>query len=507
MTVANSFNFSVLDNDSIMTLCREDGNCFVDSDLNIHVAHDGDARRDSLIAVINAVRNLRHGAEPNINLISADSVSRTLQEGFSLENTPKGSSGDKNQDTEVSKRLKNILTLCLKKGASDIHILVKNHKTSIKVRVDGRLVPLMTDQNKEYGAELTALIFGYYSGSEEPYSPLTPNAGSFTERLSINGEPARPWDWRSSLLPNSSTKDDTECTKTVLRCLTPINDHVPSFEEMGMHQDHISILTDAFNQAHGGILISGPTGSGKTTLAMAALNTIPDHRNVNTLEDPPEWALSGISQTRIDYGKNAKGDTRDFAFYGKVLFRQDPDVIFFGELRDKRSAAEFTHLGESGHLVFGTTHTSSATGIVTKIVDHLAVPKSVAGSPDVFSVFTHQRLARKLCPKCSIPFDQAPEEKKKLLTKSLGNNLGKCRVRNPSGCSHCIEGEKGRTLVMEVIAIKDADRDFIAEGDALRWRRALIEGGWKPIQHYAREKVREGVCDIESVAEQIRDLI
>ena len=507
MNIATSIQHSVIENDSIMALCREDGKVFVDSSLMIHTASESDTRRESLINVINAVRSLKHGAEPDINLVGLEVITRVLQEGFADIDSAKKNFHGKKSETEVERRLRNILTMCLKKGASDIHILVKNHKTTIKIRVDGRMVPLMKDQNKDYGAELTSFIFSNYPGTEEPYSPLTPNAGGFTERLSIDGEPPRSWDWRSSLLPNNSAKDDTECTKTTLRLLTPINDHVPTFEEMGMHDDHIKVLSYALNQPQGGILMSGPTGSGKTTLGMAALNMIPDHRSVNTLEDPPEWALAGISQTRVDYGKNAKGDTRDFAFYGKVLLRQDPDVIYFGELRDKKSAAEFAHLAESGHLLFGTTHTSSATGIVTKLVDHLQVPRSVAASPDVFSVFTHQRLVRTLCCKCSIPYAEAPEEKKKLLTKGLGENLGNCRVKNPDGCEHCTGGEKGRTLVMEVIEIEDLDRDFIAAGDALKWRRALLEKGWNPIQHYAREKVREGVCDIESVAEQIKGLI
>ncbi|MGL6428477.1 GspE/PulE family protein [Aeromonas hydrophila] len=506
MNMAIKNTVSLIDDDEILALCREDKSCFVDENW---VVYTSDPKSDNLNKIITKVKIQLHGKEPNINLADSEVVLNALQVGstLSVETIQKSTKNATNvAPTQVEDRLMGLLARCIRMGGSDIHILVKGKKTIIKCRIDGRLVDISAPQTKEYGAELTAYVFNGHSGSEESYSPLIPNAGSFSKVIAVNNV-QKAWDWRTSMLPVSSSSDDKDCTKTVLRLLTPIRDDIPSFADMGMDEDHIEIIESAFKQAHGAILFSGPTGSGKTTVAMAGLSTIDDGRNINTLEDPPEWTLDGVSQTRIDYGLTKKGKERDFAYYGKVMLRQDPDVIYFGEVRDQKSAAEFTHLSESGHLLIGTTHTSSATGIATKLVEHLRVPSVIASSPDVFSVFAHQRLIRVLCPHCSIPYKNATEEQQATLRRALGDDLGLARVKNSNGCNKCVEGEKGRTLVMEVIVLTDDDRKFIAKGDALAWKIHLLNNGWKNIQHYALKKVRSGVCDIHSAAEQIKDLL
>lgn len=497
--------FVLIDDENILALCREDKCCFVDNSMVIFTS---DPDSENLRKIVNEVKKLRHGADPEIRLVDKNIVLQVLDSGISNTSDAEKANGRNvvAKSTHVEERLMHILTRCIKLGGSDVHILVKGGKTTIKSRVDGRLVELTGTQPKEYGVELTSYIFSAFSGSEETYSPLIPNAGGFNLQINLNNQKRR-WDWRSSMIPVSSSNDDQDCTKTVLRLLTPIREDIPSFSDMGMDDDHIKIIDKALKQPQGAILFSGPTGSGKTTVAMAGLSEIDEERNINTLEDPPEWSLNGVAQTRIDYGLTKKGQVRDFAYYGKVMLRQDPDVIYFGELRDQRGAAEFTHLSESGHLLLGTTHTSSATGIATKLVEHLRVPGVVASSPDVFSVFSHQRLARKVCPHCSIPHEKATEEQRAALVKILGENLGTARFKNPEGCKHCVQGEKGRTLVMEVIELTDEDRAFIAKGDALIWRQHLINNGWKSIQFYAKKKIRAGICDIYSVAEQVKELI
>lgn len=495
----------LLDHDDIIALCREEQECFVDYECVVYTCNP---KGESYRKILQAVTQLKHGLTPQVRAAKKDFIIATLHGGNVevLDDEHSSQKAATIEKTQVEERLMTLLSRCIRLRGSDIHVLVKDGQTLIKARVDGRLIELSAPQSKEYGAELTAYVFTAHSGSEENYSTRVPNAGSFTKEI-LHENKLRKWDWRSSVLPIDSSNDDSDCTKMVLRLLTPIIDKIPTFEEMGMDPEHVTILGRALVQPQGAVLFSGPTGSGKTTIAMAALSTIDEDRNINTLEDPPEWSLKGVSQTRIDYGKTKKGSTRDFAFYGKTLLRQDPDVIYFGEVRDAKSAAEFTHLSESGHLLLGTTHTSSATGIATKLVEHLKVPGVIASSPDVFSVFSHQRLIRKLCPRCSIPFAEATAIKQQAIRALLGDEVEMVRIKSDDGCRHCVGGEKGRTIVMEVIELTDTDRDFIAKGGALEWKRHLVANGWKGLEHYALKKIKAGICDLHSAAEQVKGLL
>ncbi len=496
----------LINNDTILALCLEDQSCFVDEN---NVVYTCNPDSENFQRIVSKMKILLQGREPEIRLSNREEVLSALQAGSTLASEP-GYNHKKAAtavSTQVEERLMGLLAKCIRMRGSDIHILVKGGKSKIQVRVDGRLVELSALQSKEYGAELTAYIFQALGNSEENYSPLVPNAGGFSKLINV-GSKLRMWDWRSSLIPVSGiSADDTDCTKTVLRLLTSIDDKIPSFADMGMDEEHIEILERAIRQPQGAVVLSGPTGSGKTTNAMSALSIVDPERNINTLEDPPEWSLNGVAQTRIDYGKTKNGITRDFTYYAKTMLRQDPDVIYFGEVRDQKSAAEFTHLSESGHLLIGTTHTSSATGIATKLVEHLRVPGVIASSPDVFSVFAHQRLIRKLCPHCSIPYEKASKDQKALLDRVLEHKTENARVKNPEGCNECTMGEKGRTIVMEVIELTDEDRAFVATGNALAWKKHLLENGWRSIQYYALKKVSAGICDINSAAEQVKGLI
>ena len=252
-------------------------------------------------------------------------------------------------------------------------------------------------------------------------------------------------DVRVSTLPNRASE------RVVMRILDKESAGI-SLDLLGMSESTHAILTDALSEPNGIILVTGPTGSGKTTTLYAGLKQLNDgSRNILTVEDPVEYAIEGIGQTQV----NAKVGLT-FAAGLRAILRQDPDVVMIGEIRDRETAEIAVQASLTGHLVLSTVHTNDAVGAITRMRDMKVEPFLLAST---LRAVIAQRLVRKLCEHCRTPI-QADGS----LASLLGFDNGTVVYRE-TGCEHCAHtGFQGRIGVFEAIRIDDTLRKLINDG-------------------------------------------
>jgi general secretion pathway protein E len=247
------------------------------------------------------------------------------------------------------------------------------------------------------------------------------------------------------------------------------------------------------HQSHGIILVTGPTGSGKTTTLYAALSEINSvDKNIITIEDPVEYQLPGIGQIQV----NPKIDLT-FAAGLRSILRQDPDVIMVGEIRDGETARIAIQAALTGHLVFSTLHTNDSFSAITRLLDMGIEPFLVSSS--VIGILA-QRLVRRLCPGCSVP---TPAAESGLAELGLGYMLGEnSRLRLPGpGCPACRQsGYRGRTLIQELLLLDDTVRGYVMKrADAATVREICVARGMTTVRDDGAAKVRAGITTVAEV--------
>jgi general secretion pathway protein E len=263
-----------------------------------------------------------------------------------------------------------------------------------------------------------------------------------------------------------------------------------TLEDLGWADDTYSNIIHLINRPHGILLVSGPTGSGKTTTLYAALSKInqPDI-NILTVEDPVEYQLPGIGQMQV-----ASKIDLTFASGLRAFLRQDPDVIMVGEIRDRETAEIAIQASLTGHLVMSTVHTNDASGAITRLVDMGVEPFLVASS--LIGVLA-QRLIRTLCPSCKRPYTPTADE----LTKSGVKPEKGLVFFKEGGCDVCLStGYKGRSGIYELLLVSETIRQLILKNvDAGTIRRAGIESGMRTLMDDGVRKVRQGLTTYEEV--------
>jgi general secretion pathway protein E len=292
----------------------------------------------------------------------------------------------------------------------------------------------------------------------------------------------REVDIRVSTLPSANGE------RVVLRLLDKQAGRL-NLQHLGMSARDRQLMEAAVRKPHGILLVTGPTGSGKTTTLYASLVSLNDRtRNILTVEDPIEYHLEGIGQTQV----NPKVDMT-FARGLRAILRQDPDVVMVGEIRDKDTAEIAVQASLTGHLVLSTLHTNSAIGAITRLVDMGVEPFLLSSS--LLGVLA-QRLVRVLCPHCKVAY-QADAAECALLGVAAA---APPTLYHPRGCSECHEqGYRGRTGIYELVMFDDQLRTLIhnaaAEQDMLRHARTLGPS----IREDGRRKVLEGLTSLEEV--------
>lgn len=377
-------------------------------------------------------------------------------------------------DTPVIKLVNTMIMQAVRDGASDIHIEPDQDILRIRYRVDGILHEVMsTPKHLQAGVTSRIKIMGDLDISEK----RVPQDGRIQMRI---GE--KDIDIRLSTLPTIFGE------KIVMRLLDKSSIRL-GLEELGFSSDTLKKFKGMIRRPYGLILVTGPTGSGKTTTLYSALNSINSiDKNIITIEDPVEYQLKMVNQVQV----NPKAGVT-FATGLRSILRQDPDIIMVGEIRDRETATIAIQAALTGHLVLSTLHTNDAAGAIARLVDMGAEPFLVASS--LISVAA-QRLVRKICTRCKKAY-QPPED----LLKSLGVKVDRISFMKGDGCQECRStGYSGRIGVYELLSIDEGIRNLIisrASSNAIRTH--AISNGFATLRDEGIKKVLEGQTTAEEV--------
>lgn len=376
------------------------------------------------------------------------------------------------ENAPVVKMVNSIVEQGVKLGASDIHIEAGSEMTRVRMRIDGELQEQMKINRAAHDAIVTRLkIMSNMNIAEK----RAPQDGRF--ELTHDGQQI---DVRVSVLPT------TYGEKVVIRILNTQDNAVATVEELGLTAYNRALFDKIVKSPNGIILVTGPTGSGKSTTLYAILserNKPTD--NIITLEDPVEKKLEGINQVQIN---NKAGLT--FANGLRSILRQDPDVIMLGEIRDAETASIAIRAAITGHLVFSTLHTNDAASTIVRLVDMGIEPYMVSSA--LVGVVA-QRLARKVCPYCKKPHESTEEEIKLLKLE------GPVTFYRGEGCQYCnFTGYKGRTALHEIIVVNSEIKHMInREAKAEEIRQYAQAHDTMLLQDNMRQLVLEGITTPE----------
>ncbi|VXD01770.1 type II secretion system ATPase GspE [Pseudomonas sp. 9Ag] len=387
---------------------------------------------------------------------------------------------EQEDDAPIIRLINAILGEAIKENASDIHVETFEKRLVIRFRIDGILREVVQPKR-----ELAALLVSRIKvmARLDIAEKRIPQDGRISLRVG-----GREVDIRVSTLPSANGE------RVVLRLLDKQAGRL-TLRHLGMSDRDRKVMEQAVQKPHGIILVTGPTGSGKTTTLYASLVTLNDRtRNILTVEDPIEYNLEGIGQTQV----NTKVDMT-FARGLRAILRQDPDVVMVGEIRDQETADMAVQASLTGHLVLSTLHTNSAIGAVTRLVDMGVEPFLISSS--LLGVLA-QRLVRVLCNDCKRAYIADEAE-----CALFGLDSSEApTLYHAEGCDVCRQlGYRGRTGIYELVLFDDTLRSMIhtraAEQDMVRHARRLGPS----IREDGLRKVREGVTTIEEVLRVTRE--
>jgi type IV pilus assembly protein PilB len=380
-------------------------------------------------------------------------------------------------DAPIIKLANSILESAVKEGASDIHLEPYENKFRVRFRIDGKAKTVNTPP-KTIASNLTTRfkIMAKLNIAEK----RLPQDGRI--RIKALGKLI---DLRVSTVPTVFGE------KLVMRLLDRENIKV-SLDNINMRPTDLKRFRDAINLPNGVVIVTGPTGSGKSTTLYAALNELnSEDKNIMSVEDPVEYNLEGINQVQVkeDIGLTFSSALRSF-------LRQDPDIIMVGEIRDTETAEIAIRAALTGHLVLSTLHTNDSVSAITRLID-MGVDRYLIASS--LRLVLAQRLVRKICTHCKQPIN-LPKE---VLLKAGFNEaeLDDIKLYKGKGCSHCLDtGYKGRMAIFEVLPVSEDIREMIINSkdeNAIR-QKALIEG-MLTLKQDGLQKVKQGITTLEEV--------
>ncbi len=383
-------------------------------------------------------------------------------------------------DAPIIRLINLILARAIRQGASDIHFEPYENRLAVRFRIDGVL-----QEVHQRPRELAPLIVSRLKvmAKLDIAEKRLPQDGRITR--SIGGHVI---DMRVSTLPSGSGE------RVVLRLLDRQAGRL-DLAQLGMQPETLALVNECIRKPHGIFLVTGPTGSGKTTTLYAALTQLNSReRNILTVEDPIEYYLDGIGQTQV----NTKVDM-SFARGLRAILRQDPDVVMVGEIRDLETAEIAVQASLTGHLVFSTLHTNTAVGAVTRLRDMGVEPFLLSST--LIGVLA-QRLVRKLCPHCKRPHEASRAECERLGVDPAHPPV----IHSAVGCEECNQmGYHGRTGIYELVVVDETLQRMIHDGagelDLERQARTVSPS----IRADGVAKVLAGVTTIEEVMRVTRE--
>ena len=392
------------------------------------------------------------------------------------------------REAPIAKIVSTLLEFAVRSRASDIHLEPQEDKTRIRYRIDGILHEKLILPKNVHEALVSRIKI--LSGMKIDEKRI-PQDGRFNFRS--DGDEV---DLRVSSLPTVYGE------KIVMRLLKK-SGGIPTLPDLGLRGKALANLEDAILRPHGIIIVCGPTGSGKTTTLYSVLSKINTTRvNIITLEDPVEYQIPGVNQVQVN---PQAGLT--FASGLRSFLRQDPNIILVGEIRDTETADLAIQASLTGHLVFSTLHTNSASGALPRLLDMHAEPFLLASS---MTALVAQRICRRICPTCKEEYEPAlevTEDIKKVLGNLLGNKGDKFKLFRGKGCPECNNtGYFGRLGIFEVLPVSEKIGRLILErSPASEIEKQAVEEGMITMKQDGYLKVVEGISTIEEVLRVAQD--
>lgn len=457
---ADPSNIYVKDDLSLLTRCKIEA--VVAPESAIHAAIDkyyGNATKiENLVSEIEDAEGISNGGGGNIEVVDQE---MQADEG------------------PIVKFVNAMLAEAIKTGASDIHIEPYEKRLRVRFRIDGTLM----ERSQPPANAAAALI----------------SRIKILSRLDI-GERRKPQDGRMKVKMRNGNEIDfrVNCLptifgeKVVLRILDRSNIQV-DMTKLGFEQNDFQAFLDAIRLPQGMILVTGPTGSGKTTTIYSALNELnKSDVNVSTAEDPVEYNLDGINQVQIN-------PQIDFTFAEalKAFLRQDPDVIMVGEIRDLETAQVAYKAASTGHLVVSTLHTNDASATVSRLMEMGVEPYIIA---EATSIVVAQRLLRRVCLKCAVP-EKVPPEMLLKIGVPQAQLMEYSKLRKGEGCEECGGlGLKGRMAIFEIMQMGASVKEAIYRGGSpLEIKRQAIADGMRTLRQAALLKLKAGLTTLDEV--------
>ncbi len=408
------------------------------------------------------------------DMAGMDDLANLLEEMPELEDLM-----DAEENAPIIRLINTLLAQSLRENASDVHFELFEMRAIVRFRIDGQLRDIIEPKRGLHAAMVSRIKV--MAGLDIAEKRL-PQDGRIALRIA-----GRPVDIRVSTLPTGHGE------RVVLRLLDKSAGRL-ELKKLGMRPRTLERLQHLLQQPHGILLVTGPTGSGKTTTLYAALAGMDSHQtNIMTVEDPIEYDLDGVGQTQI----NSRIDM-SFARALRAILRQDPDVIMIGEIRDRETAQIAVQASLTGHLVLATLHTNDAPSAITRLVDMGIEPFLLASS--TIGVLA-QRLARKLCSSCRQPYQPDEEEMAQL---GLAHPT---TLYHAVGCAECNQtGYHGRTGLYELLTVDEALRTLIHQGgNEQDLRTQAMANGMTLLRADGVARVIEGETTFEEVLRVTRE--
>ncbi len=393
------------------------------------------------------------------------------------ETAPQAKKDDENETIEsvikgapVSRIVSVVLKAAVDQNASDVHVEPYGNVSRIRLRVDGILRTSITLPLFLHAAIVSRIKVLANLKLDETRIPQDGRI-----RQTVSGKAI---DFRVSTLPV------VDYEKVVMRVLAA-DTTVPTLEALGFRPEHVAVMKDQIRRPHGLFLVCGPTSSGKSTTLYTILSMRNEEGiNIITLEDPVEYYIKGANQSQIRPEINYS-----FATGLRAILRQDPNIVMVGEIRDRETAELSVHAALTGHLIFSTIHTNDSFGVVPRLIDMGVEPFLLSAT---LNLAVAQRLARRLCPHCTVPIEIMPDsrafvaaELERIPKKYLeGRDLQGFKLFRGAGCTHCANsGYVGRIAISELVLMTDE-------------MRKIVESGF-PIEEVMKETARQEMLTLK----------
>ncbi len=427
------------------------------------------------------------GKDLRLKLLEREEFTKLLEEKLSEETTP---GEEEVQETEtgvkydllletdespVVKLVNRILLKATRVGASDIHFEPYEDETLVRLRMDGQLHEYTRIPPSRYSEVVARIkVLANLNVAER----RVPQDGKFHVKVG-----QRDYDIRVSVVPTVFGE------RVVLRLLDK-SGKLLTLQQLGLTEEDLKKVEEIISKPYGMVLVTGPTGAGKSTTLYAVLQKLKNPRkNIITIEDPVEYQIKGISQIQV----NPKVGLT-FAAGLRSILRQDPDIVMVGEIRDRETAQIAVQAALTGHLVLSTLHTNDAPSAVTRLADMEVEPFLIASALEGVIA---QRLVRKICPHCKVEYKPSREELEKLGLDPKGDYT----FYRGKGCDHCLgTGYKGRIAIFEVLPFDEELKKLVTRTqDATELRNFALQRGFKTMLQDGVEKILKGITTPQEV--------